>query len=704
MRPTNLVRLALSVLTLSAAAGADCSVVWNTGWTNNTLGSSFVWGSQVHREVADDFDYTGSVVRLFVSGTGPFPSSGTPINGAWVRFYAWTSNGPGALQRETFLAANDPNLGVLATPETVDIRLATPFAATGKHFVSVQLDYPPNGGYWEPWIGSNTPPQLSHAWVRDNLAGGAWSAYVDHLGTLVDRDMSFELFGATATNTCMDLVEMPVPIPSQEYTILRDVDVRTASDAWAVGHYNAAVGAGTESRAFATHFDGSSWISTPIPSPSPYPGGGNVQLWAVAGVAANDVWAGGTQRMQVNGGWVNQQVLVEHWDGSSWSVVDSPLPPTSIGAGYGGAHVYDIAPIAANDVWFVGRWVGPYPGTPSTTPALTMRWNGSDFELVPSPVIGASLALTALSAVSATDIWAVGTLSSPSTQYPYVIRWNGSQWSHVIVPPAGTIQSVVDVVALSASDVWISAYKFTLGNPAPVLLHYNGTGWTQSTPPVASSAMFAASSSELYLASNRLHRFDGSSWSELSGPDCVPSPSFAALDGVGGELFAVGRQLGAGLTPLVARKSQQNCQIYAYCTSSITINGCVAAISGQGTPSASASSGFTLRVDNLAGQRQGLIFYGAAGQLATPWASGSTSFLCVKSPTQRLGLQSSGGTIGACDGALVSDWNAHMAANPSALGNPRAAGQLFDAQGWFRDPPSPKSTNLSNALHFVLAP
>ncbi len=39
-----------------------------------------------------------------------------------------------------------------------------------------------------------------------------------------------------------------------------------------------------------------------------------------------------------------------------------------------------------------------------------------------------------------------------------------------------------------------------------------------------------------------------------------------------------------------------------------------------------------------------------------------------------------------------------------ALGAPRVARAQFDAQAWFRDPPAPRSTNLSDAVHFVLAP
>jgi hypothetical protein len=141
-----------------------------------------------------------------------------------------------------------------------------------------------------------------------------------------------------------------------------------------------------------------------------------------------------------------------------------------------------------------------------------------------------------------------------------------------------------------------------------------------------------------------------------------------------------------------------------YCTTSTTTAGCNPAMAASGTPSASASSGFTLSCTGVEGQRSGLIFYGISGPNASPWATGSTSTLCVKAPTQRTVVQSSGGTLLACDGQFAIDFLAYMAANPGALGQPIAPGQVFHTQAWFRDPPAPKTTNLSDGLTFSLCP
>lgn len=142
----------------------------------------------------------------------------------------------------------------------------------------------------------------------------------------------------------------------------------------------------------------------------------------------------------------------------------------------------------------------------------------------------------------------------------------------------------------------------------------------------------------------------------------------------------------------------------AYCTAGTTTNGCVPSISASASPSVSFANPCTVSIASVEGQKSGLIFYGVAGPQALPWSATSSSFNCVKSPTQRSSPQSSGGTVNACDGSLALDWNAFQLGNPGALGSPWSVGDKAFVQGWFRDPPAPKSTNLSDALELTYAP
>ena len=136
-----------------------------------------------------------------------------------------------------------------------------------------------------------------------------------------------------------------------------------------------------------------------------------------------------------------------------------------------------------------------------------------------------------------------------------------------------------------------------------------------------------------------------------------------------------------------------------YCTAGSTSSGCQAALSTLGAPSASAGSGFVVLAGEVEGGVQGLFFWGRSAQ-ALPWQGGSST-LCVAAPQKRTGVQSSGGTPGACNGTFALDFNGWMQANPAKA--PQVGERVY-LQAWFRDPPSPGQTSLSDAVSFSICP
>jgi hypothetical protein len=76
----------------------------------------------------------------------------------------------------------------------------------------------------------------------------------------------------------------------------------------------------------------------------------------------------------------------------------------------------------------------------------------------------------------------------------------------------------------------------------------------------------------------------------------------------------------------------------------------------------------------------------------------------VKAPLERGPAQNAGGMSGACNGTLTLDWNQFIATHPSSLGSPFQGGENVCAQGWFRDPPTAKTTAMSDGLVFTVAP
>jgi hypothetical protein len=200
---------------------------------------------------------------------------------------------------------------------------------------------------------------------------------------------------------------------------------------------------------------------------------------------------------------------------------------------------------------------------------------------------------------------------------------------------------------------------------------------------------------------------NGTAWSErkLLGPsDPGPSDHFGAAVAFDGATFVIGSPYdthASGMTAGSAYVERIGFPSVSYCTAGVSTGNCVATMSSTGAPSASLATPFSIQASNVDGQRQGLIFYGTSGTYSSPWGSGS---LCINQPLQRSAPQDSGGSSGACDGSLVLDWNAFVAANPGALGQPFAAGAQVWSQAWYRDPASVKTTQLSDALSFVVQP
>jgi hypothetical protein len=141
-----------------------------------------------------------------------------------------------------------------------------------------------------------------------------------------------------------------------------------------------------------------------------------------------------------------------------------------------------------------------------------------------------------------------------------------------------------------------------------------------------------------------------------------------------------------------------------YCTPGTTTNGCLASIGASANPNVAHSTPCLVTLTNVEGAKTGIVFYGLTSNVQ-PWcAIGGNSLLCVKAPTMRTGVQTTGGTVALCDGTMTLDWNAFQIANPSALGAPWSAGAKAYVQGWFRDPPACKTTSMSDAVELTYVP
>ena len=133
---------------------------------------------------------------------------------------------------------------------------------------------------------------------------------------------------------------------------------------WAVGYYT---DANWVDQTLIEHYDGATWSVVP----SPNPGAQRDILTSVAAISDNDVWATGEQ-MDTAGTW---HTLAEHWDGTSWAVVPSADP------GAGGNEFFGVHAVSSTSVYAVGA----ESGSSFPDKALIEHWNGSKWSVLSSP-------------------------------------------------------------------------------------------------------------------------------------------------------------------------------------------------------------------------------------------------------------------------------------------------------------------------------
>jgi hypothetical protein len=136
-----------------------------------------------------------------------------------------------------------------------------------------------------------------------------------------------------------------------------------------------------------------------------------------------------------------------------------------------------------------------------------------------------------------------------------------------------------------------------------------------------------------------------------------------------------------------------------YCIGKVNSLGCTPAINYNGSASATSPTPFLIGAGNVINKRNGLLFYGF-GPLANPFQGG---VLCVKAPTVRTVMQNSGGsaTGSDCTGTFSFDFNAFLQAGGHGQ---LVVGKEVFCQYWSRDPQSPSTTSLSDALSFLINP
>lgn len=199
----------------------------------------------------------------------------------------------------------------------------------------------------------------------------------------------------------------------------------------------------------AARWTGGKWRYAPLPA------GLHGDIDAASASSPSNVWA------------ISQLgEVVLHWNGHHWLVAKSWHITSEI-------QLTGVTAISPKDVWVFGS--GGFTGGLGT-----WHYNGYSWKHVTS---GAANGITKASAVSGSNIWAIGSRSAPQDS---IVHYSHGRW-RLQTAAALANHQFNGIVSISASSVWAYTGPAT-GQPAGILLHYNGTSWSRVRFPGKPSA------------------------------------------------------------------------------------------------------------------------------------------------------------------------------------------------------------------------
>jgi hypothetical protein len=250
-----------------------------------------------------------------------------------------------------------------------------------------------------------------------------------------------------------------------------------------------------------------------------------------------------------------RQTLAEHWNGSDWKVKKTPNPA--------GPHRTDrllaVDASSGSNVWAVGFFEGRSGHALRT---LVLRWNGSAWKRVRSPNPGhmRENVLNGVAVLSRTNVWAVGYRTNAAERQPLILHWDGSDWTRFTIPNPPDQRggaTLTAVSASSASNAWAVGFYYDGTAQRPFDLHWDGLEWTPENGPTsvedivlkgvvatadASAWSVGYTGSNLY--SSLVAQWDSSGWQAVASPNPGAPDRDTVLNGVDAQPSGYGWAVG----------------------------------------------------------------------------------------------------------------------------------------------------------------
>lgn len=223
------------------------------------------------------------------------------------------------------------------------------------------------------------------------------------------------------------------------------------------------------------------WTEEDLPQP-PNSGGGH---WAtgVSCVGSEEcVAVGANWNLEVH----TRATLAEFWDGTSWTVMDTPNPP---GLDEGWSHNWyawltSVSCVSSTACVAVGYYRDPS----EIVKPMAEVWDGEEWTL--NALLwpeGAQLTqLTGVSCAKATGCTIVGRYQQSGKEKALILRWDGISWTTQAAPvPETATSSWLSGVSCSATTACtaVGGYDYGTNGTATLALRWNGSAWAiQPTP------------------------------------------------------------------------------------------------------------------------------------------------------------------------------------------------------------------------------
>jgi hypothetical protein len=324
-------------------------------------------------------------------------------------------------------------------------------------------------------------------------------------------------------------------------------------------------GGGVESFSPIMQWNGQQWITHTPPVPPGYP----PYLYPM-----------GLSTTGPNNTWMAYNDVVEHWDGTSWTIVNHPpgyglngiyatplgnawvtdnqgnvtlwtpggvavktLPSgTDVGAVWGTAEddffvttIGGILHSNGNSLDYVyqgGKTASSYQGAKqdvwiSGNQGVILHWNGSFITEIPTGLSSEALVRSAEYAADNDITWIQ---NGPGGSPANFLHWDGTQVTATPVDPASQVTPLGDTRCTDLGGAQIIAGKWWIVCRGGAVMTVAGTGLVPVIEPMVAMDMWGTSMTDLYVSTgSELHHWDGATWTR----DMRPVEVLAGIPGAG---------------------------------------------------------------------------------------------------------------------------------------------------------------------------